>query len=136
VQDHGMARRTERAVTSHATGATDELGDECEAFLAGRYAERLLREGRSVPPWAWLNQAAHADADTILAAAGGLPDDGNIVLWTDAQATIATLVLAATAWGADLREVQHEVLVPLELELTATILQPEDLTRRVFQALA
>jgi hypothetical protein len=123
-------------VTSHATGATDEFGDECEAFLAGRYAERLLREGRPVPPWAWLNQAAHADAETIRSAAESLPDDGDIVLWTDARATIATLVTAATAWGADLREVQHEVLVPLELELTDAILKPEDLTRRVFQALA
>jgi hypothetical protein len=109
-------------VTSHATGATDELGDECEAFLAGRYA--------------WLNQAAHADAETIRSAAESLPDDGDILLWTDARATIATLVTAATAWGADLREVQHEVLVPLELELTDAILKPEDLTRRVFQALA
>jgi hypothetical protein len=131
-----MRRRTERAVTSYRTGAPEDLGDECEAFLAGRYAERLLREGRRVPPWAWLNQAAHADADTILAAADGLPDDGEILLWTDARATIAALVGAATAWGADLREVQQEVLVPLELELTNTILSPEELSRRVFQALA
>jgi hypothetical protein len=58
-----------------------------------------------------------------------------VLLWSDARATIAALVVAALAWGADLREVQQEVLVPLELELTNAMLKPDDLARRVFQAL-
>ena len=39
--------------------APEELGDECEAFQAGRWAEFRSARGREVPSWAWLNQVAH-----------------------------------------------------------------------------
>ena len=112
------------------------IGADCEAYVAGWYAEHLIVQGRRVPPWAWLNQAAHADAMTIAAAANGLPDDGHCLVWTDARAAVAALIVAALASGADLHEIQQEVLVPLEIDLRHETCTPESLTRRVYQALA
>jgi hypothetical protein len=109
---------------------------ECEDFLAGRYAELLAAVRRPLPPWAALNHAAHAGIDAIRAAAAALPDDGGLPSWEDARAVVATLVVTAVRGGADLRELQRTVLVPLELELLADPADsPDALVRRVFRAL-
>lgn len=129
-----FSRREHHADELGPTGAG--VAADCEAFLAGRYPEHLITQGRRVPAWAWLNQAAHARADVIIAAADRMPDDGRCLVWTDARAAVASMVAAALVWGADLDEIQREVLVPLEIELAHEVLTPEALTRRVYQALA
>ena len=38
---------------------------ECEAFLAGRYAEHLTHLGRRIPVWAWTNLIAHGNEQDL-----------------------------------------------------------------------
>lgn len=44
---------------------------ECEAFLAGRYAQYLDTKNLRVPDWAWLNVLAHGSQDDIATLASG-----------------------------------------------------------------
>jgi hypothetical protein len=46
-----------------------QLVDDCEAFLAGSYAEQLLHRDERVPVWAWANLLAHGTEEAIRAAA-------------------------------------------------------------------
>jgi hypothetical protein len=98
------------------------LADECEAFLAGRWADCRRTHDRPLPRWAWLNQAAHADVGRLREAAARPADTGS---WPgdDIQAVLARAVLAASASG-DLARLQREVLVPLELRLMGTVMSP------------
>lgn len=97
----------------------EELIADCEAFLAGRYAEHLEARGRRVPAWAWVNLLAHGTGDE-LAAARHLVQDGTDPRsqWRAARAFLAREVLeAAVAAGTTLDDLQRRVLIPLELEL-------------------
>ena len=104
------SRRSRRLVSSG-------LADECAAVLEGRYADALAGAGMPVPMWTWVNLLAHGTEDELREAAGTL---GASERWVQARAFLAGEVLdAASAPGASLRALQHEVLVPLELALAA-----------------
>lgn len=92
------------------------MATECEAFLAGRYHELLTgNRGQALPGWAWINPLAHADYAELerLANLSPGPDDPLAFL-----SYLADEVLLRTS-GDDvaLRRIQHDGLVPLELEL-------------------
>lgn len=53
--------------------AQPTIADECEAFLAGRYAESSLDWSWPVPAWAWVNLLAHSSAEDLRAMAAGRP---------------------------------------------------------------
>ena len=44
---------------------SDGIGDECEAWLSGEWAEYLAAHGEEVPPWAWLNRVAHCSEQVL-----------------------------------------------------------------------
>lgn len=92
------------------------IGDECDAYVTGRYAEYAVGHGWAVPMWAWINALAHADEATVRrVGAEGLPsvavDDPE---WQVGMRRLAraTLSEARRRWG--LRYVQAAVLRPLE----------------------
>lgn len=97
---------------------SQELIGDCEAFLSGRYAERLRRRAVPVPTWAWTNLLAHgteADLRSELASSQRALRRG----WPAARAYLTTEVLTAVDRGTRLADLQREVLRPLELELAA-----------------
>ena len=90
-------------------------------------------QDRPLPPWAWLNQAAHADVGRLREAAGR-PADKTSRRGDDIQAVLARAVLAASA-PDDLVRLQREVLVPLELHLMGAVLSPRRAVELVTAAL-
>lgn len=99
------------------TSAARSIADQCDAFLSGRYRTILVERSRPVPAWAWLNPLAHGD-DEMVAALARMP------AWDDSpEACVARLarrtLLKMRDEHVSLAEVQHAVLIPLELALTA-----------------
>lgn len=102
----------------HEAADAEELAAECEAFLAGRYAERVEDLPAPVPVWAWTNLLAHGSAEDLRAAtvtprraAAGVRS------WHSARAYLAVEVIEAAERYGSLSELQESVLVPLELSL-------------------
>lgn len=100
--------------------AHQELGDECEAFLDGRFLERTRgRQGaHRLEPWMWLNAVAHGSIDRVreLSTQGAIAGAGG--KWYDVRSSVAGEVLRRC--GRDERELAHiqrSVLVPIELRL-------------------
>lgn len=122
----------------------DDVAAECEAFLSGTYAYRLLERGCPVPPWAWINVLAHAPRARIEGLAAGRDDllsPDAAGPWTAAlRALGAELLDTASAARTELSELQRLALVPLEAEALRTPAlaprRPGQLRRRVSQALA
>lgn len=95
------------------------IGEECEAFLNGRWVEHLLRLGKPVPRWAWINKVAHADgvelhdlSDDLTAAV----HSGDEFRWAAAFLAAEMIDLAAGR-AALIEDMQQQVLVEVELEL-------------------
>lgn len=99
------------------------LLDECDAFLAGQYAEQLGARGEAVPVWAWVNLLAHGTEEELRRAlhpAGSELLGDSSRAWLEARSYLAGEVLDAVATGySSLHELQSELLVPLELALAA-----------------
>lgn len=94
-----------------------ELVDDCEAFLAGHYLARAAPRSLAVPAWVWSNVLAHGSTEDIrqTAAEGATADRG----WRAARAYLAAELVELEARGQSLAQLQHDVLVPLELHLAA-----------------
>jgi hypothetical protein len=96
-----------------------QVADECEAVLAGRWAEYRLARGRDVPPWAWLNRVAHAD-ERALRYAVRVPAWSRHEMdeWDRMRFCVAQfLVQQAAEKGVTAAALQQSVLVPIELQL-------------------
>lgn len=91
------------------------VAEECQAFLDGAYAEFADASEGPVPVWAWMNLLAHGTEaelreEALVLGAG----DG----WRQARAFLAGEVLEVIAASPrTLMELQHDVLVPLELDV-------------------
>ena len=96
-----------------SVGEANDLVGECEAFLNGRYLFEMARQPKRLPPWVWFNTLAHgerAHIEVLAEARAGLADE------TAVSQYVAREVLAtATSPGLDLRLLQRELLVPMEL---------------------
>lgn len=98
-----------------------QLVEECEAFLCGRYAERLFRNGMHVPAWAWTNLLAHATESEleeqirISEYQVALPSD-----WRRARSYLAGEVLRVARSNGPLSRLQRDVLAPLERRLSTS----------------
>jgi hypothetical protein len=95
------------------------VGEECDAFLAGDWAEHLAAHGAPVPAWAWLNRVAHGGVDELRALTRA-PGWGHAPLdeWDRLRACVAdTLFQRARQASMDVTGLQLSVLVPLELML-------------------
>lgn len=104
-----------------------DLADETEAFLHGTLAELLAANRGPLAAWMVLNRICHGDSVEIYDAAAGdgvrapMPGVSSAYhqMWNAAQRTLALRVLEAAHDAAQLRQLQHDVLVPLELQLVA-----------------
>jgi hypothetical protein len=113
----------------------DSVGDECEAYLAGRLAAHLQARHRPVPPAGWLNQLVHASPEELAVLATGA--NGHALqpaTWRRAVGYLAQMLLQrARETGRPTATLQRELLVPMELELLAdpdsADLDPADLIR-------
>ena len=97
------------------------LGDECEAYLRGEWAEYLRAHGQAVPRWAWLNRVAHAPEQALrLTHCGPAWCGQHEDVWTEFRSYVADLLLKqAEDTGRTVEELQTSVLVPIELALFA-----------------
>jgi hypothetical protein len=111
------------------------VGDECEAYLAGRLAAYLHELGRPVPPVAWLNQVVHASPRELsLLAIVETTSTIQASPWRRAVSYLArSLLERARKTGHPIGHLQRELLVPLELELIdqpdSALLDPPDVIR-------
>jgi hypothetical protein len=100
-----------------------DIGDEVSAILEGRAAAYFLSRGRPIPPWAVLNRVAHAEwSELVHLVEGNQPDrPGSAgaprVAWATTERFVAGHLLARAANPGRLREIQLEVLVPVEMRL-------------------
>lgn len=120
-------------IGSAVTPPDDPLGREVEAFLSGRWTEVRGRVGASVPAWAWLNQAAHADTETLRSVANR-PARPTPATGEDVQVLVARALLAAAA-PHGVERLQREVLVPLELRLIGDVASPRHVVELATTAL-
>ena len=115
-----MGSLLERSRTRRIRSQGRELVEECESFLAGQYPSVLQARGDPVPEWAWLSLLAHAPADVLIDQAMGGPPrqyrDRLNLIWLGAVALLTQeLVMQADRTGCSVEEVQHSVLLRLEL---------------------
>lgn len=112
-----------RSPEDPASTLAADLTLECEAILAGRYAEYLCSHGRPAPPWTWVNALAHRSASELTALAGGDGQPGagttpEAHQWQRALAYLADDVVSQVREaGSTVGQLQRTRLIPLELEL-------------------
>lgn len=97
----------------------DSVGVECEAFLAGEWAEYREAHGEDVPHWAWLNRVTHI-SETALRMAARAPAWGQRTYddWTRLRLRVAEkLIEQSSVKAVPVPELQRLALVPLELAL-------------------
>lgn len=116
--DRGRRRIPPLGWRHAARGLGQELVEDSEAFLLGRYAARVEQRSADVPAWAWTNLLAHGSEDDLRRAAvdarrGPAESRG----WRAARAFLAAEILRTIGPGGSLVELQRQVLAPLELEL-------------------
>jgi hypothetical protein len=101
------------------------VGDEASAFLRGELLEQLLAAGScwKLPAWVWLNTAAHASPDRLVAVvetARPYGSFGPVREWGEARiAVVQELLDRAGTDPAALGYLQREVLVRLEQDVSA-----------------
>lgn len=96
------------------------LVEECQAFLAGSYADHLDEKGLPIPTWAWTNLLAHGSELDLHRQEGPPNSQGSPACfqWRAARSYLAREILDHTKeCTVDLTELQRKVLIPLELEL-------------------
>jgi len=132
MQFHEQPRQGENPLVT-APDLTDELGDECDAYLTGGYLEYARSHDLQLSGWMWLNEIAHGSPGTVVSAASRGCRPG----WDGTTAVLAQALLAAAA-GTDTSSIQRGVLIPLELELIGRTVTPRRLvelaTSRLFDA--
>lgn len=98
------------------------VGDEVEAFLAGRLVDYMATRHQPVPAWAALNRLAHSDHDTLalLVEGAGLDTTGRSVAphpWAAVERFAAAQIMIRAPTAERLAGLQRSTLVPLELDL-------------------
>jgi len=84
------------------------LVEECEAFLAGTFAELCESRGEPVPVWAWMTLLAHRTEDQLQAVVTPLP---NVGPWYHGRGFLAGEALDLVACGrVSLAELQRDVM--------------------------
>ena len=106
----------ERAATHPVFGSG--VGDECDAYLAGRLAFYLRELGRPVPPVAWLNTVVHATPAELAVLAHEADGTDRPMAWRRTVGYLArTLLERSRETGQRVDWLQKDLLLPLELEL-------------------
>lgn len=126
----GLKRQNDEV--GHDDALTTGLSDEVEAFLHGTLAERH-RYGSFAPVWTWMNEVAHGDPAVVRDGAAR-PDLEDEDIEGRTRSALARAVVGAMG-DRDIRELQRDVLVPLELRIIGTDLTPRRLVELVGRAL-
>jgi hypothetical protein len=131
-----MWRRHNRSQPSDTFGVDpNDVGWECELFLAGRYAQRLHAHHLPIPAWACLNPLAHGTNDDLANLRARNVEAVWPLQWMNAISFLAGEIMVLIDDDPDLlRELQRDVLVPMELRLAShwlTPVTPAELVRRV-----
>jgi hypothetical protein len=120
----------------------ERVADECETFLNGRLLDRFYDQESPapIPCWVWLSKLAHSTESEI--AALGIAYRKSMrpeyACWERVISYLAgRIVVAAEASGGSVASLQHDRLVPLELELMSPNrhVGPSTLLRMVVGAL-
>jgi len=95
---------------------------DSEAFLLGHLAEEIGRRQERVPVWAWTNLLAHGSEEDLHAERQAPPIrlSASGDRWRAARSYLAEEVFDLAERYGPLTELQHKVLVPLELELASS----------------
>ncbi|MCL4421589.1 MAG: hypothetical protein M1115_00210 [Actinobacteria bacterium] len=104
--------------------AGEELAHESELFLSGRYGRHVAESEMGAPYWVWLSILAHGTKDEIVGLTEMPPVSKSIPKevepWRKASAFLAQELLTfAVKAPQGLSGLQQDVLIPLELDLTA-----------------
>jgi hypothetical protein len=112
-------RHPEPAPEPPAAKATPSfVADAVEAYLAGRYLDHAEQAERPLHGWMALNRVAHADPPTLEEIAEAELPARAVPAWRHREQVLAQRLLAITDGDPDaIREIQTELLVPLELQL-------------------
>ena len=97
-------------------GTEGQVVGEAARLLAGTTYDANYDNGRYVPPWTVVAALAHCDRRR-LGELRDLPPTALAQSWRATLAYLATELAARAGTDAELRRLQHDVLVPLELEL-------------------
>ncbi len=119
---------------------TTKLIEDCQRLLAGRVLESLAPDQVSVPQWAWVNALAHgSETDLRLLAsqpAVSPPWRPDLLRWGRAVSFLADELLShAETLDLPIGELQHRLMVPIELQALSAPVSSSDLVRRVLGAL-
>lgn len=119
-----------------AAGPAASLVEETELFLGGGYLEVALAESVDIPAWTWLSTLAHGDDGTLReaeqfgASHGGIRPEYDT--WGRVLQQLARQVRAILDTGrCSLEEIQHDLLMPLELTIMGSAIGPATLYRVV-----
>jgi hypothetical protein len=128
-----MKWRHEDVEVIEETGPSESVGEECDAFLAGRLVTFRWPDGTPTPVWTWLNETAHGEIEQIVAIA-------SLTITADTAVPERTRTLLARALlgvgpRSGVAALQQRVLVPLELELVGQVMSPRRLVELVGRAL-
>jgi hypothetical protein len=132
---HRWRRRSEPAT---AAGEPDVL-EECARFLGGKFLETYSEDRDAAPDWVWVNVLAHASEELLArcAAEGRTPSrsTGRCV-WDRTLSFLSQVLLDhAGRSGEPVSLLQHDIVVPIELQLGAHPLAPPTLVRLVLSGL-
>jgi hypothetical protein len=128
-------KRKKSDVTSDAL----RVSADCERVLDGSYLDSLCAAGSPIPSWVWLNKLAHSPEPELQLIARRpcvLQQRPDLHAWARTLSFLAhELVQSSARCGRSVSALQRAALLPLELELMASIFGPSELTRRVLVAL-
>jgi hypothetical protein len=94
------------------------VADAAEAYLAGRYLEHAEQAQRPLHGWMALNRVAHTDPTTLREIAEADLPARAVPAWRHREQVLAQRLLSTTHGEREaIREIQTELLVPLELQL-------------------
>jgi hypothetical protein len=128
-----MKWRHEDAEVIEDNGASEAVGEECDAFLAGRLVPFRWPDGTPTPVWTWLNEIAHGDVPQIVAVASRAITEETAV--PERTRTVLARALLGVGPRSGVPVLQQRVLVPLELELVGQVTSPRRLIELVGRAL-
>jgi hypothetical protein len=135
----GVHRLWRRSGPASPTEAQDDVLGECTQFLEGQLLESFRDNLESAPDWVWVSVLAHASKELLVscAAEGGTPGgSSNRCVWDRTLSFLSQVLLDhAERTGEPVSLLQHDVVVPIELQLGARPLAPPTLVRLVLTGL-
>ena len=117
VARRATARPSTPPPTNSPTTGVAQLADEAEALVNGELVKVLTAAGRPLPSWVALNRLGHAPPEVLTRVVCNHPSETPDPEWAAAERSLARRLLSGHRDPNDVRYLQREVLVPLELGL-------------------